>query len=73
MWMVRWYVRVVSCKSQSFLAEFAEVRPPLVVLYIPVSHWMVIVIVSYISLFSKPARKETTLHCIARTARLYDA
>ena len=27
---------------------------------VPVSHWLVIVIVSYISLFSKPARKQTT-------------
>ena len=34
-WMVRRYAQVVSRKSQSFLAEFAEARPLLVVVSFP--------------------------------------
>ena len=49
--MVRRYVRpALARRWHNFLACSTY--------SIPVSHWLVIVIVSYISLFSKPARKQ---------------
>ena len=44
-----------TCSSENVTS-----LPGFAALSVPVSHWLVVVVVSYISLFSKPARKQTT-------------